>query len=107
MQILISNGSIKLTRLLKEHIEKRVGLALGRFADRIRKVSVKFLPGVSNGKLAEKLCRIDIAMRKKVSVESSHSDPFAAVNRALDHAISRVSKVLDHESLGELPTVAP
>jgi ribosomal subunit interface protein len=107
VQIQITNGHIKLTRLLRTHIEQRIGLALGRFAERIGTVNVKFAPGVLNGGAPEKLCRIEIGLRRKLSVEAAHADVFAAVDQAIDHATRSVSRVLDQESSGSVPPITP
>jgi ribosomal subunit interface protein len=101
VQILITNRHVKLTRLLREHIETRVGLALGRFADRITVVSVKFAKGNSNGKTPENRCHIEVSLRKKIRVEAAHSDVLAAVDRALDYATRSVARALNHENDAE------
>lgn len=106
MKIEIVNRHVKITRKLKQHIEQRVGLALGRFADRISAVSVKFEAGSVNGSANEKRCLVEIAMRKKVSVEAAHSDVFAAVDHALDNATRSVARALERDTASVRPAKA-
>jgi putative sigma-54 modulation protein len=72
----------KVSKVLRAHVEGRLGLALGRFADRIERVIVRVseLEG-------EKRCRIEVGLRPKmIRVEGLD----ASAQSAADHAISRV-----------------
>lgn len=83
---------------LKEHIERRLRFALGRFADRINQVRVRFadVNGPRGG--VDKHCQIAIALspRGVVRVEGSGDDPMALAclvakraGRAVRRALSR------------------
>jgi ribosomal subunit interface protein len=92
MQIKITNHVVKLTPRLKERIEQRVGLALGRYADRIATVAVKFVEVKPRG---QKRCRIDITLAKRVTVETEDADVFASVDRAVENATRRVAIAIE------------
>jgi ribosomal subunit interface protein len=82
MKLRIRGPDEIVTEALRAHIERRLGLALGRFADRIGTVAVRF--SESEGEVA---CEIDVALRPRVvRVEDEDVDPL----RAVDHAIARV-----------------
>lgn len=97
MQIQITNGHIPLTKLLKEHIELRVALTLGRFAERIRLVKIKFLEPKLIGAVPSVRCRIEVHMRRNLRVESVHADVFAAVDNATDSATRRLAGIINRE----------
>jgi ribosomal subunit interface protein len=72
------------TATLRAHVERRLGLALGRFGDEVGVVTVRF-----STKDAEKQCEISAALRvREVHVEDAHADPL----RAVDHAAARLSE---------------
>ncbi len=97
MKIRINKSQIDLTPKLKQHIETRVALAFGRFADCIRLVQVKFTKGKVHGSAPESCCQIEVSLNRKVSVEAADTDEFAAVDRALGQATRRISRVLEEE----------
>jgi ribosome-associated translation inhibitor RaiA len=97
MQIQIAKQKYKFSPKLKKHIELRLRLALGRFGDRIALVTVKCVAGALNGSVQEKRCRIELTLQRQVSVEAADADVFTAVDRAVDHAVRSVARVLDLE----------
>ena len=71
-----------------------MGFALGRFADRVGNVIVRFSLLEHNG--AHKRCRIEVSLRpQRVEVEDIDADLFAAVNHATDRAIRSVARALE------------
>jgi ribosome-associated translation inhibitor RaiA len=71
-----------MTGALRAHVERRLGLALGRFADRIGTVAVRF--SMKDGHTS---CQIDVALCPRVvRVEDEATDP----SQAAEHAIGRV-----------------
>jgi ribosomal subunit interface protein len=97
MQIKISNHVINLTPRLRERVEQRLGLALGRYADRIGSVAVKFVVSKRKGKAAETVCQVDVVLCKKVSVQTADADLFASVDRAVENATRRVAMAIEME----------
>jgi ribosomal subunit interface protein len=99
IKIHIRRRDIEVTDVLRLHVEHRVGLALGRFADRIRNVIVRFSPLEDDRSGAHKRCRIEIGLRpQRVEVEDIDADLFAAVNHATDRATRSVARALDWEA---------
>jgi ribosomal subunit interface protein len=97
MQIKIANHVIKMTPRLKERIVQRLGLALGRYADRIGSVAVKFLVVKRKDKKPETTCQVDVVMCKRVTAQVADADLFASVDRAVDNATRRVAMAIELE----------
>jgi ribosomal subunit interface protein len=94
VNIRVTAGSTRVTHTLREHIERRLGLALGRHAARIRSVAVTF----SNQGPKMKMCRIAVTLRRDVSVEAAGVDMFTAVDLAADHVTRRVARAIETEA---------
>ncbi len=81
---------------LAEFIERRLRFALGRFAGRIDRVSIRLsdVNGPRGG--VDKRCRITVALtpRGVVRVAGSGDDPFALVARAAKRAGRTVHRAL-------------
>jgi ribosomal subunit interface protein len=93
MRVQIRKGRVKVTAALRAHVERRLGLALGRFGERIGPVVVRFSPLGDDSR-----CEIDLGLRpRKIRIEDSHADPFAALNHAADRISRSVARVLDRE----------
>ena len=103
MKVTITTRNNKLPEKLRKNVELRVGLALGRFAERIRTVSVILSPLTPATGPPEKLCRIEVTLRKSITVESAQADTIAAVDHALAHAARRISVTLDSDSSDGIP----
>jgi ribosomal subunit interface protein len=78
---------------LRAHVERQVGLALGRFGDGIGAVTVRFTTQ-EPGKASQ--CEINVALRiREVRVEHVHADPLRAVEQAAARISERVALALD------------
>lgn len=97
VRIKITNHVVTLTPRLKERIEQRVGLVLGRFADRIDTVAVKFVTVKRKDLIVEKRCRIDVSLAKRVVIELADADVFASVDRAVEAAARRVAHAIEQD----------
>ena len=95
MNIRIHGGNIEVTKTLRAHIERRVGLALGRFGEQIGPVEVRFCdtPG-ANGKV-EKECHIIVGLLRSLRVAEADADLYAALDRAADRAARSVARELE------------
>jgi ribosomal subunit interface protein len=100
MRIEIRGQKLELSTRLREHAERRIGFALGRFAPRIARVVVRF-----SGAGAEKRCQIDVSLRSQsLPAEDVHSDAFAAVDNAASRVARLIARIIERErDLGELP----
>jgi ribosomal subunit interface protein len=98
MKIRLTASNVALTDRLRVHVRRRVALALGRFGERIDKVSVRFT-GTEGGRgPSQKLCRIEVELRPRpVSVEDADADPFAAADGATDRLSRSVARALERE----------
>jgi ribosomal subunit interface protein len=97
MKIQISKCDVDVTDALRVHVERRLGLALARFADRIGRVIVRFSHADSETGGTRKRCRIEIGLRpRQLDVEDTDVDPFAALNHATDRASRSVARAVEH-----------
>ena len=89
MKIQIRAHNVEVTKILRVHVERRLGFALGRFGDRIVRVIVRLSDtnGPHRGGI-DKRCQIDIALRPSanVRIEDTDADWFTSVDRAADRA---------------------
>jgi ribosomal subunit interface protein len=93
MKVQIREQGVRVTAALREHVARRLGLALGRFAPRIGPVSVRFSD--HGGSMR---CEVDVGLRpRKVRVEDIDADPLAAFDYASDRIASSVRRALDRE----------
>jgi ribosomal subunit interface protein len=87
MRLDLRTHGVALTDDLRDHVEKRVHFALGRFGDRVREVRVSLtdLNGPRGGG-DDIRCSIHarLAPSSSMLVEQRSADPFAAVARASD-----------------------
>ena len=96
MKIQIPEGDVDVTAVLRVHVERRLGLALARFADRIGRVTVRFSHADGGAGGGTKRCRIEVGLRpRRLDVEDTDVDLFAALNHATDRASRSVARALD------------
>src|SRR3982751_2969006 len=97
MQLEMRGVNYELDDVLKGHIERRLRFALGRFAARIRRLTVRLtdVNGPRGG--LDKRCRIAVALvpRGTVTVEGAGDDPFALVAGAAKRAGRAVRRELE------------
>ena len=98
MKIQIRARDLEVTDALRAHVELRLGLALGRFGERIDRVAVHLSNSEENadGTPANR-CRIIVGLPRRVKVQETDGDVRAAVDRAADRAARSVARVLDRE----------
>ena len=96
MHVDIRSRKIEVDEGLRAHVDRRLRFALGRFGERIAKVTVRFedANGARGG--VDKQCQIDIALRPSgnVLVEDLDADLRAVVDRAADRAARAVERHL-------------
>jgi putative sigma-54 modulation protein len=98
-KIEIQQRDIEITDVLRTHVQHRLGLALGRFADRIGRVIVRFSYVDRHPNDADKRCQIEVSLRpQRVDVEDTDADLFAAVNHATDRASRSVARALERDT---------
>jgi len=99
IRIQIRRRDVEVTDLLRSHVENRVGFSLGRFADRIGNVIVRFSLLEDDVVGVHKRCQIEVSLRpQRVEVEDIDADLFAAVNHATDRATRSVARALELEA---------
>ena len=103
MQIDIRARKIEVDEALRAHVDRRLRFALGRFGERIAKVTVRFedANGARGG--VDKQCQIDVALRPSgnVLVEDLDADLRAVVDRAADRAARAVQRDLQRRREAE------
>ncbi len=94
MTVYIRERDLQLTKVLRDYVERRLAFALGRFGEQVRRVTVRLSP--TGG--VDKRCRIEVDLRpKRVQVEDTDADLFAAVNRASRRVARSVAHALERE----------
>lgn len=99
MRLEIRERDVQVTQVLRAHVETRLGLALGRFGDRIGRVTVRF--SGANGRTGEKAtrCQIDVSLRpQNVRAGDTDADLFVAVDQASDRVARSVARILEFEN---------
>src|SRR6185312_9401027 len=105
MQLEIRGVKYELDDELKGHIERRLRLALGRFAARIQRLTVRLTDVNGPRKGIDKRCRIAVALvpRGVVMIEGWGDDPFALVADAAKRAGRAVRRELERRRRGRNP----
>jgi len=102
MKIQIRGRNVELTKILRAQVERRLGLALGRFGERIARVLLRFSETDGHRGGADKRCQIDVGLRpRSVRVEHTDADIIVALNHAADRASRSVARALERERLWE------
>jgi len=95
LDLRVRNG--KSTPELRDHVERRLGFALGRFGGRVGRVTVclEDLNGPRGG--IDQRCRIAVSLvpSGEVIAEATDLEAFAAVNRAAERIARRVRNEFD------------
>jgi ribosomal subunit interface protein len=98
IKIHIRNHEVDISDVLRIHVERRLGLALARFGDRIGRVMVRFSHADGDGNVGHKRCQIEVGLRpQRLDAEDTDVDLFAAVNHATDRASRSVARALERE----------
>ncbi len=85
----------KIPEALRSHVEGRLGLAFGRFAERIERVTVR-ISALGD----DRRCRIDVGLRgRMIRVDVLNVDPFAAADDAISRAGSSISRAIEREAV--------
>lgn len=97
MQVDIHGRNVALDEKLRDHVERRLAFALGRFDGRIGKVSVRLadLNGPRGG--VDTRCQLTarLAPSGRMMVEAIEDEPFAAVSAAAERLGRAVRRELD------------
>ena len=98
IKIQIRKTNVEISEVLRIHVERRLGLALARFADRIGRVIVRFSHADGEGRGSHKCCEIQVGLQPvRVQVEDIDQDLFAAANHATERASRSVARALERE----------
>ena len=84
MRIEIHPKKVEVNQLLRTHIERRLGHAIGRFDEFIRRVTVQLAHSNGVHGASAKQCRICVSLSSSgdVEIEDSDVDIYAATDRA-------------------------
>jgi ribosomal subunit interface protein len=101
VKIRIQSRDVELTERLRLHVGRRLGLSLGRFGERIDKVSVHFTRTDAPSGGSESHCRIDVDLNPRhLRADDADPDLFAAVDGATDRVSRSVARVLERDGEG-------
>ena len=100
MRIQLRVTRLALTKALRDQAEQRLGLALGRFGDRIGRVVGRLsTEGDEDGQAFTRV-RVDIDLRPRtLTVEETDTDLMVAISRAAERASRKVARALERERL--------
>ena len=99
MKVAIRERNVQVTDVLRAHVERRLGLALGRFGERIGRVTVRFSDANGHPRGQVTRCQIDVRLRpQNVRAGDSDADLFVAVDHASDRVSRSVARILELES---------
>ncbi|HZP03047.1 MAG TPA: HPF/RaiA family ribosome-associated protein [Terriglobia bacterium] len=92
MQAEIRTQNVRLSEALRDYIDRRLGLVLGRFAPRLRRLTVRLtdLNGPRGG--VDKSCRLSASLIPQGKVLVSTTD--VSLHAALDRAVERLDRAL-------------
>jgi len=99
VRILIRNRNVELVDGGRERIERSLRYALGRFGQRVRRVTLGLadLNGPRGG--VDKRCRVSVALEPRggVFIEEDSADVFAAVDGAVERLARSVERKLGRD----------
>jgi ribosomal subunit interface protein len=99
IKIQIRKTNVEISDVLRMHVERRLGLALARFADRIGRVIVRFSHADGEGGGSHECCEIQVGLQPvRVLAEDVDRDLFIAVNHATERASRSVARALEREA---------
>jgi ribosomal subunit interface protein len=95
MRIDVRGQTLSLTPALEAYVERRFKAALGRFGDRVTRVTVRLSDDNALKGGVDKHCRVELAMprRRELVVDERQPDMYAAI----DFASDRVARALARE----------
>lgn len=97
MRIRLRTGKVKLTVAQRSKLQLQLGLALGRFGDRIDRV-VGHLWDEGRRGAPDRRCRIEVHLRPRpIQVEESNAEFLVALRRAAARAARSVARALERE----------
>jgi putative sigma-54 modulation protein len=107
MKIHVRGRNVEVTEVLRAHVERRLGLALGRFGEQIGPVSVEFSNIDPDGGVDGR-CEIHVSLRpRSVRVEDRDANLFSAVDHAAGRLSRSVARALERERRLDGQPLAP
>lgn len=107
MHIDIRSRGFKLTNAFKLHVQRRLGFALDRFAERIGSVTLR-LRGVSSGRGSDdKQCIVEVKVIPigTVVIAECRADAYVAVDTATDRLGAIVGRLLKRCKRGHTASI--
>jgi len=95
MQIDIRARKIEVDEALRAHVDRRLRFALGRFGDRIDRVTVRFEDANGTRGGVDKQCQIEVALRPSGNVIVGDIDEDLCT--VVDRAAERVARAVDRD----------
>jgi ribosome-associated translation inhibitor RaiA len=104
MKLNVGDRRSKVSSSLRAHVERGLGLALGRFGEKIERAVVRF-----SDLHGESCCRIAVGLRgPSIEAEGVHDDRFGAVDQAVSRVSGSIARALERERARNLsPTPLP
>jgi ribosomal subunit interface protein len=104
MKIHIRERNVEVTDVMRAHVQRRLGIALGRFGERIGRVIVRFSRAGGDPGGSANRCQIDVGLRPlSLRAGDTDADLFAAVNHATDRVSRSVARALELERERDAP----
>lgn len=97
VKIHVRENGVEVTHALRAHVTRRLALTLGRFADAIDRVVVRFSTAASK-RLGERRCQVEVKLRpERLVVEDSADELRAAAEHAMDKVARLVTRALQRD----------
>lgn len=96
MRVELSVKGVKGEETLKEYVERRMHFVLSRFGSELLRVAIRLTKTALPQEAGQKRCQVAIKLLSggSVSVEATHADLFAAIDRAAERASRSVERRL-------------
>jgi len=97
MRLEIRGRGFEITTALREHLTRRLGFALGRFGDRVTRVTARMADANGPRGGVDKQVRLSVGVRAnaRVVIEDADTDLYAAIDRGAERAGRAVARVLE------------
>lgn len=99
MKVRIHAHEVTVTAALRKHVELRLGLALGKFSAHVGPVAVHLSQSLEKRDVKESRCQIALGLRRRLKVQETDADLFAAVDRAVLRAARLVARAIAQEQV--------
>lgn len=99
MRLEIRGQGLAVTPAMREHLARRLGFALGRFGDRVTRVTARVADRNGPRGGVDKQLRLAVGVRdgSEIVVEDADTDLYVAIDRGAERAGRAVARAIERE----------